>query len=161
MKDQPDYCIFFFIIYNYIIIIAKYFKIILDKMHNIYYNLNVKEIALQLLGGVILKNLNFSYLLDFYKNILPEKQYKALDLYYNEDLSLAEIADEFGITRQGVRDSIKRGEAELLKLEEKLMLMKKLNDIEKCVLKIKTQVNDNNIEKAKDEIDKTLIEIYK
>lgn len=108
-----------------------------------------------------MKKLEFSYLLDFYKNILPEKQYNALNLYYNEDLSLAEIADEFGITRQGVRDCIKRGEAELLKLEEKLMLMKKLKSIENCVLKIKKSAQNGDIDSVKRETDITLDEIYK
>ena len=108
-----------------------------------------------------MKNLKISYLLDFYKNILPEKQYNALDLYYNEDLSLAEIASEVGITRQGVRDSIKRGESELLKLEEKLMLMKKLESIEEKVLEIKKALEDENLKLTMEKINITLDEIYK
>ena len=52
--------------------------------------------------------------------MLTEKQKDVIDLYYNEDLSLAEIAEHEGISRQGVRDNIKRGEAYLLELEEKL-----------------------------------------
>ena len=108
-----------------------------------------------------LKNLKISYLLDFYKNILPQKQYNALDLYYNEDLSLAEIALEVGITRQGVRDSIKRGESELLKLEEKLMLMKKLESIEEKVLEIKKAFEDENLKLVMEKINITLDEIYK
>ena len=52
--------------------------------------------------------------MDFYKNILPEKQATMLDMYYNEDLSLKEIAEDFNITRQGVRDYIKRGEETLV-----------------------------------------------
>jgi predicted DNA-binding protein YlxM (UPF0122 family) len=108
-----------------------------------------------------LKNLKISYLLDFYKNILPKKQYNALDLYYNEDLSLAEIANEVGITRQGVRDSIKRGEGELLKLEEKLMLMKKLESIEEKVLEIKKALEDENLKLTMEKINITLDEIYK
>jgi len=107
------------------------------------------------------KNLKISYLLDFYKNILPEKQYNALDLYYNEDLSLAEIASEVGITRQGVRDSIKRGESELLKLEEKLMLMKKLESIEEKVNDIKEALKSEDLNLVMQKIDITLDEIYK
>ena len=56
------------------------------------------------------KDLSIAVLLDFYGDLLTEKQARAIDLYYNEDLSLAEIAEPLGISRQGVRDSIKRGE---------------------------------------------------
>ena len=59
-------------------------------------------------------------LFDFYGELLTERQKEFFDLYYNEDLSLAEIAEHEGISRQGVRDNIKRGESYLLELEEKL-----------------------------------------
>lgn len=64
------------------------------------------------------KNMEFSYLLDFYGGALTEKQRNVMEQYYNEDLSLAEIAEQLSISRQGVRDSIKHGEATLLQLEE-------------------------------------------
>lgn len=63
------------------------------------------------------KNLEISFLLDFYGSMLTEKQRIMIEYYYNDDLSLAEIADNEGITRQGVRDSIKRAEGQLLELE--------------------------------------------
>ena len=63
------------------------------------------------------KNLAMSYLLDFYGEVLTEKQRDMMVQYYNDDLSLAEIADNFGITRQGVRDAIKRGEAVMQELD--------------------------------------------
>lgn len=66
------------------------------------------------------KNLEISFLLDFYGEVLTEKQREVMEQYYNDDLSLAEIADHFDITRQGVRDAIKRGEATVLELEEKI-----------------------------------------
>lgn len=66
------------------------------------------------------KNLEVSMLLDFYGDVLTDKQKDVIDLYYNQDLSLAEIADEVGISRQGVRDSIKRGEAVLFEMEGRL-----------------------------------------
>lgn len=69
------------------------------------------------------KNYKIILLLDFYGDILTDKQKDAIDLYYNEDLSLAEIAAHFDITRQGVRDAIKRGEEILLEMEEKLGLV--------------------------------------
>ena len=66
------------------------------------------------------KNLNISVLLDHYGAMLTEKQREVIDLYYNDDLSLAEIAEQEGITRQGVRDNIKRAEAQLIEMEETL-----------------------------------------
>lgn len=71
------------------------------------------------------KNLQISYLLDFYGSMLTEKQRIVVEYYYNHDLSLAEIADNEGITRQGVHDSIKRAEVQLLELEERLGLAKR------------------------------------
>ena len=72
------------------------------------------------------KDLHISVLLDYYGAMLTEKQREVVDLYYNEDLSLAEIAEIAGITRQGVRDSIKRGEMTLRELDDKLDMAKKL-----------------------------------
>lgn len=66
------------------------------------------------------KNLDVAVLLDFYGAMLTDKQRDAIDLYYNQDLSLSEIAELQAITRQGVRDSIKRGEVFLYELEDKL-----------------------------------------
>ena len=66
------------------------------------------------------KNFAISGLMDFYGPVLTEKQREILKQYYDQDLSLAEIAENFGITRQGVRDAIKHGEAVLLDLEEKV-----------------------------------------
>ena len=59
------------------------------------------------------KDLKISYLLDFYGDMLTQKLREVIDAYYNEDLSLAEIAQEWDITRQGVRDAIKRAEQQL------------------------------------------------
>ncbi len=62
-------------------------------------------------------------LFDFYGDILTEKQHQLFDLYYNDDLSLAEISEHVGITRQGVRDGILRAEHTLRATEEKLGLV--------------------------------------
>lgn len=71
------------------------------------------------------KNLDMAYLMDIYAAVLTEKQRDMMELYYYEDLSLAEIAQNSGISRQGVRDSIKRGEAVILELEDSLRFAKK------------------------------------
>ena len=78
------------------------------------------------------KDWKISVLLDLYgKLFLTDKQYKVVDLYYNADLSLSEIAQQEAITRQGVRDSIKRGEIALLEAEEKLRFYEKQLESEK------------------------------
>ena len=68
------------------------------------------------------KDLSIGFLLDFYGSVLSEHTRSLLMLYYGEDLSLAEIAADAGISRQGVRQAIKKGEEELRFLEEKLGL---------------------------------------
>jgi len=73
------------------------------------------------------KNLEMSQLLDFYGETLSERKLSVMSLYYNEDLSLAEVADEIGISRQGVRELIKKAEKELTELEEKLGLAERFN----------------------------------
>ena len=75
------------------------------------------------------KNLEMSFLLDFYGPMLTDKQRDVVELYYNEDLSLAEIAQHSGITRQGVRDSIKWAEAQMLECEERLGLARRFREI--------------------------------
>ncbi len=72
------------------------------------------------------KNLEIGYLLDFYGDILPERRRDIMELYYNDDLSLSEIAEQLGITRQGVRECIKKTETELFFYEEKLGLRRRL-----------------------------------
>lgn len=64
-------------------------------------------------------------LFDFYGEVLTDRQKEFFDLYYNEDLSLAEIAENYGISRQGVRDVIVRAEAIMTELEDKTGLLKR------------------------------------
>lgn len=84
------------------------------------------------------KNLEMSYLLDFYGEVLTDKQRDMMQQYFNMDLSLSEIADNFNITRQGVRDAIKRGEATLTQLEDQIGFAGKYRDIVSGVEQIKT-----------------------
>ena len=79
------------------------------------------------------KDLNISYLLDFYGELLSDRKRTVMDMYFNEDLSLAEIAEQIGISRQGVRDIIKKSEEDLHFYEEKLGLAKKLQAVESAV----------------------------
>ena len=83
------------------------------------------------------KNLDVAVLLDFYGPMLTDKQRDAIDLYYNQDLSLSEIAEHEHITRQGVRDSIKRGEVFLFELEDKLGMFDSYIETMKVLQEIK------------------------
>jgi len=75
------------------------------------------------------KDLKWSLYLDVYGGMLTERQWKVFDLYYNDDCSLAEIAEQLGISRQGVLDGIRRTQEKLLGLETKLgLVMKSLED---------------------------------
>ena len=71
------------------------------------------------------KKVEISMLWQIYGKLLTEKQYEYIDYYYNNDLSLSEIAENDNITRQAVRDIIKKGERKLFEYEEKLLFMKK------------------------------------
>ena len=82
------------------------------------------------------KNFEVAVLLDFYSELLTEKQRDVIDLYYNEDLSLAEIAEHENITRQGVRDSIKRGEQVLFEMEAALHLAEKSRKLENIAYRL-------------------------
>ena len=75
------------------------------------------------------KDLDISFLLDIYGGLLTDKQRVFLEFYYNDDLSLAEIAENEGITRQGAYDIVKRAKAQLIKFEEKLLLNERFNKI--------------------------------
>ena len=94
------------------------------------------------------KDYRISYLLDFYGDILTEKQKDAIDLYYNEDLSLAEIAEHQYITRQGVRDAIKRGEEILLEMEAKLGFAAQTEELTSLLEEVYTLSNAANTTKS-------------
>lgn len=90
------------------------------------------------------KNLNISLLLDFYGDILSERQNDMLDMYYNEDFSLAEIAEKFEISRQGVRSVLKKGETILIDMEEKLHLASRFSKMLEKSAKIATELENIN-----------------
>lgn len=82
-----------------------------------------------------------SILLETYGKLLTEKQYNLLDDYYNSDLSLSEIAENEGITRQAVRDNLKKGENKLFEYEEKLGIMKKTLMQEESIANILSEIS--------------------
>ena len=77
-----------------------------------------------------------SMLYDFYGDLLTDRQKEFYDLYYNEDLSLAEIAENYGITRQGVRDVIVRAEAYLTEVEDKTRLIRRFHEMRRQIAAI-------------------------
>ncbi|GHV45466.1 hypothetical protein FACS189492_2790 [Clostridia bacterium] len=86
------------------------------------------------------KDLNVTLLFDFYHNMLTDKQVDVIDLYYNNDLSLAEIGEHLCITRQGVRDIIKRAELIMKDAEENLGLARRYIAIKKAAEAIAKEV---------------------
>ena len=88
------------------------------------------------------KNVKVALLFDFYRNMLTSRQAESIDLYYNEDLSLAEISEHMGITRQGVRDNIKRAENTLFDTEDRLGLASRFLKIKSDLLKIDDIISD-------------------
>ncbi|MCI6652953.1 MAG: DNA-binding protein [Ruminococcus sp.] len=106
------------------------------------------------------KNMELSLLLDFYGELLSEKVRRATELYYNDDLSLSEVAEDMGITRQGVRDLIKRAEGNLYGYEQKLGLyerflemQKGLGSLKESLVKAKSLLDNNT---GRSEIDKEI-----
>lgn len=109
------------------------------------------------------KHIEISMLVEIYGKLLTEKQYQVISDYYNEDLSLSEIAENNNISRQGVRDIIKKGESKLFEYEEKLQIMKKTQENEKTIQLILSQLSkiqdsssDKKVEKILNEVQKEL-----
>lgn len=80
-------------------------------------------------------------LYDFYGDLLTDRQKEFYDLYYNEDLSLAEIAENYDISRQGVRDVIVRAEAALTEIEDKTRLIHRFHEMRKQLQQINVAVD--------------------
>ena len=101
------------------------------------------------------EKIKMSILCGIYGNLLTDKQYQILDDYYNNDLSLSEIAENNEITRQAVNDMINKGKSKLLEYEEKLQFMNKVLNQEKIVDEIIEELKNNeNKEMSKNKIDK-------
>lgn len=105
------------------------------------------------------KDLSISILMDFYGGMLTDKRFDVLDMYYNSDMSLSEIADEVEISRQGVRDAIKHGERRLGELEEKLGLAKHFLDIKDKLDNIKKILDEADEFEGREKIREILTDI--
>lgn len=95
------------------------------------------------------KNVDIPLLLDLYGNMLSKVQRDNLDLYYNKDLSLSEISDNIGKSRQGVFESIKKAEEILYSVEQKLKFLEKFTQIRNDFSEIENILNAQNFDKAK------------
>ena len=109
------------------------------------------------------KNVKISILCQLYGKLLSEKQLEFIDDYYNNDLSLSEIAENHGITRQAVRDMLKKGEKKLFEYEEKLLFMKGMLNQEKKIeeillelTKIQKDYTDNEVASILENVKKEL-----
>mgnify|MGYP000910067407 FL=1 len=115
------------------------------------------------------KIIYYGTLLELYGKLLTDKQYSAIDKYYNMDLSLSEIAQEDKITRQAVRDNIKKAEEKLEFFESKLKLYKNfkkedniVSKLEKNIINLTAKITTLSIDKyEKEKLDNTLKEIIK
>lgn len=86
------------------------------------------------------KDLKIPFLLDVYGVLLTDRKREMMEYYYNEDYSLAEISEVTGISRQGVRDSLKKTVAELHELEDKLHMAERLQAFESCIEKASAEL---------------------
>ena len=106
------------------------------------------------------KNIKISILCQIYGKLLTEKQYQVLDDYYNNDLSLSEIAENLNITRQAVRDKIKKGEKKLFEYEEKLNVMKKTMEQEEKIAIVLSEIAKIQSKSSDKEVGKILEHIH-
>ena len=105
------------------------------------------------------KTMRINYLFDFYQSLLTEKQKSYMSLYYLDDYSLGEIADEYDISRQAVYDNIKRTEAMLEEYEMKLLLFQKFKERTMWIAKMKELIDTETY--SKDDLLAAVIELEK
>lgn len=85
--------------------------------------------------------LEMTLLFDYYGDLLTERQRSCVDMRYNQDLSLGEIAEELGVSRQGVYDNLSRAEALLRNMEEKTGCVQRAMETRKAVREILDAAN--------------------
>lgn len=110
-------------------VIIEKFSHAIDTETTLWYTIHcVKRITLQYSeASMFEKDIHVAELIDVYGSLLSERRRRIIEDYYYDDLSLSEIADNTDISRQGVRDSIKKSEAELRTFEEKLRLCERMH----------------------------------
>ncbi|WP_458413927.1 putative DNA-binding protein [Schinkia sp. CFF1] len=91
------------------------------------------------------KTTRVNYLFDFYQSLLTKKQRNYMSLYYLDDYSLGEIAEEYEVSRQAVYDNIKRTETMLEDYESKLHLFEKFQERQEIIQKLKLMTNDEEV----------------
>lgn len=99
------------------------------------------------------EKIEISILLNLYGNLLTETQRNYMEMYYNQDLSLSEIAEIEDITRQAVRTNLLKSKKKLYEYEKKLNFMQKENNIRKVLESLKKQENKSYIEKIYEFLD--------
>lgn len=106
------------------------------------------------------KTLRMNTLFSFYRNLLTDKQAQYMSEYYEEDYSLVEIAENYGVSRQAIYDSIKRTEKSLKDYEEKLHLVKEFEERENKIKEIKDYLNqsDPRDKKLKELLDQLILD---
>ncbi len=112
------------------------------------------------------KNLEISLLFDFYGEMLTKTQQEAISLYYNDDLSLMEVAEILSMSRQGVRDALNRAKKSLYTFEENLKLCERFSKTKEGLLSIieaasqLCESNDDAVKKLSKEIKETAQKLY-
>jgi hypothetical protein len=89
-----------------------------------------------LTGDLVDERTEIAILLDFYGQLLTSRQFEILDLHYNSDCSLGEIAGQLNISRQGVYDGVKKGKEALRQFEDKLGLVKRFSKHEQTLRRV-------------------------
>lgn len=107
------------------------------------------------------KKIEISILNQIYGKLLTDKQYKIIDDYYNQDLSLSEIAENNKITRQAVRDILKKGEKKLYNYEENLKFFSKTKKQEEDLKKVIEQLNEISKKELDEQTRKRIEKIQK
>jgi len=113
------------------------------------------------------KIVQIALLFDFYGQLLTEKQIDIIDMHYNNDLSLSEISEQVGISRQGVYDTLKRAEKTLFEYEDKLGLVNRFLKQKESLFDVNNMLNqildieENNIDIIKNKISDTISYIKK
>lgn len=104
------------------------------------------------------KDMHLSLLMDIYGALLSARKRELMAYYYDEDYSLAEIAEITGISRQGIRDSVKKSEAELRDLEDKLHLAERTQKLNRSLTELSANLADIASNAAEPNVKKALEE---